>query len=152
MSRLAGRLRSPKIVETRGLSRAEGECGLPPKRTPIGAGNTKRALDPDFPVSEKRKSCYAFLVVPQVRRAGEFGGGDLGTAGGARNLRACEISLFDLQRLDFPENAQSIPWKRLEKSAENLEMFGVDLEMRRRLQPIPCAPRPASPRKRGEAR
>jgi hypothetical protein len=100
--------------------------GTPPSGEQNGAASRLRQW-----FSENRKSCYASFCrsasSPSRRRP-------RARVSGRRSAREIwskeKWSLAALQAADFSQNDQRIVWKCLEKKAQNLEMFGVDLEKR----------------------
>jgi len=100
--------------------------GTPPSGEENGAASRLRQW-----VSENRKSCYASFCrstsYPSCRRPRARVSGRRS----AQEIWSTEKgSLAALQAADFPQNGQRIVWKCLEKKAQNLEMFGMDLEKR----------------------
>ena len=117
---------SPSRRARCGVHTAFRSKGTPPSGEENGAASRLRQW-----FSEKRKSCYASFCRPasypsrrrpRARVSGRRSGREI--------WRKEKWPLAALQAADFPENGQRILWKCLEKKAQNLEMFGVDLEKR----------------------
>jgi hypothetical protein len=92
-----------------------------------GARNPELVLIRYF-ISEKRNLVLGcFIACPHSRLAGGAAGG-FAAGIGAKIWSRTNFSFFLLQAFDFPQNGQRNLWKYLEKTAADLEMFGVDWE------------------------